>query len=194
MNDTDVQLTITDCKPKLHKNYKLVLQIWLVNNNVVLGSTKMLIQEHVALGKIRFCRTISTEAPQGCVVSPLLFSLYMKCTPKDPPFKLLKFADDTTLIGLINDSDKSACRQEVKELAVWCSLNNLELNTLKIVEMIVDFRRKKLIVILNSTLCTMVTGIITSINQDKHLFGVLGIDGGGCNWTHVLYVASFMPM
>ncbi len=26
------------------------------------------------------------------------------------------------------------------ELAVWCSLNNLELNTLKTVEMIVDFR------------------------------------------------------
>ncbi len=28
-----------------------------------------------------------------------------------------------------------------QELAVWCSLNNLELNTLKTVEMIVDFRR-----------------------------------------------------
>ncbi len=40
-----------------------------------------------------------------------------------------------------NPSDESAYRQEVKELAVWCSLNNLELNTLKTVEMIVDFRR-----------------------------------------------------
>ncbi len=48
---------------------------------------------------------------------------------------------DTTLIGLIQDGDESACRQEVKELAVWCSLNNLELNTLKTVEMIVDFKR-----------------------------------------------------
>ncbi len=28
--------------------------------------------------------------------------------------------------------------KEVKELAVWCSLNILELNTLKIVEMIVE--------------------------------------------------------
>ncbi len=113
------------------------------------------------------------------VLSPHCSSLSTRndCTPKDPPVKLLKFADDTTLIGLINDSDKSAYRQEVKELAVWCSLNNLELNTLKIV----DFRRKKLILILNSTLCTIVTGIITSINQDKHLFGVLGIDGCGCN-------------
>ncbi len=55
MNDTDAQAPNTDCKPKLHKNYKLVLQIWLVNHNVVSGSTKMLIQEHVKLGKIRIC-------------------------------------------------------------------------------------------------------------------------------------------
>ncbi len=58
MNDTEVQALNTDCRPKLHKNDKLVLQIWLVNNNVVPGLTKMLIQEHVALGKIRFCHTI----------------------------------------------------------------------------------------------------------------------------------------
>ncbi len=97
----------------------------------------------VRLGKFSSStRTISTGAPQGCVLSPLLFSLYTNdCTSKDPSVKLLKFADDTTLIGLIQDGDESAYRQEVKELAVWCSLNNLELNTLKTVEMIVDFRR-----------------------------------------------------
>ncbi len=87
-------------------------------------------------------RTISTGAPQGCVLSPLLFSLFMNDrTSKDPSVKLLKFADYTTLIGLIQDGDESAYRQEVKELAVRCILNNLELNTLKTVEMIVDFRR-----------------------------------------------------
>ncbi len=104
-------------------------------------------QQLVRLGKFSSStRTTSTGAPQGCVLSPLLFSLYTNdCTSKDPSVKLLKFADDTTLIGLIQDGDESAYRQEVKELAVWCSLNNLELNTLKTVEMIVDFRRNPLL-------------------------------------------------
>ncbi len=61
-----------------------------------------------------------------CSLPTALLSLY---TSKDPSVKLLQFADDTTLIGLIQDGDESAYRQEVKELAVWCSLNNPELNT-----------------------------------------------------------------
>ncbi|KAK3547774.1 hypothetical protein QTP86_029917 [Hemibagrus guttatus] len=55
--------------------------------------------------------------------------------------KLLMFADVTTLIGLISDGDESAYRGEMDRLLSWCSMNNLELNSLKTVEMIVDFRK-----------------------------------------------------
>ncbi len=131
-------------------------------------------QQLVRLGKFSSSTcTTSTGAPQGCVLSPLLFSLYTNdCTSKDPSVKLLKFADDTTLIGLIQDGDESAYRQEVKELAVWCSLNNLELNTLKTVEMIVDFRRNPPalppLTIMNSTVTAVESFrfLGTTISQD----------------------------
>ncbi|KAK3571712.1 hypothetical protein QTP86_017851, partial [Hemibagrus guttatus] len=85
---------------------------------------------------------ISTGSPQGYVLSPLLFSLYTNgCTSGLQSVKFLKFADDTTLIGLISDGDESAYRGEMDRLVSWCSMNNLELNSLKTVEMIVDFRK-----------------------------------------------------
>ncbi len=88
-------------------------------------------QQLVKLGKFSSStHTISTRAPQGCVLSPLLFSLYTNdCTSNDPSVKLLKFADDTTLIGLIQDGDESAPDIQLFNLLSVSSHNNLELNT-----------------------------------------------------------------
>jgi len=70
---------------------------------------------------------------------PLLFSLHTNdCTAKDPSVKLLKIADDTTVICLIHNGNESAYRLEVDQLTVLCSHNFLELNMLKTVEMIVE--------------------------------------------------------
>ena len=57
--------------------------------------------------------------------------------------KILKFADDTTVIGLITNSDESEYRDQVNKLISWCNDNYLELNVNKTKAMIVDYNRKK---------------------------------------------------
>ncbi len=74
-------------------------------------------------------------------------------------------------------------RQEVKELDVWCSLNNLELKTLKTVEMIVDFRRNPPalppLTIMNSTVTAVEsfrflgTTISQDLKWDNHIVSIV---------------------
>ncbi len=86
--------------------------------------------------------TLSTGAPQGCVLSPLLFTLLTHdCTAKFSSNHIIKFADDTTVVGLISNNDETHYREEVAQLAEWCGTNNLSLNVGKTKEVVLDFRR-----------------------------------------------------
>ncbi len=103
-------------------------------------------RQHVKLEKhVSDSWTIITSFPQGCVLFPLLFSLYTNnCTSSHQSVKLLKFAYDIGFIGVISGVD------EIDHLVTWCRLNNLELSTLNTVQMIVDFRKNTAALI---TLC-----------------------------------------
>jgi hypothetical protein len=55
----------------------------------------------------------------------------------------MKLADDTTIVGLINNNDKTAYKEEVGTLTVWFQVNSLSLNIRKTKELIVNFRRNQ---------------------------------------------------
>lgn len=55
----------------------------------------------------------------------------------------IKFADDTTVLGLITGADETAYRKEVADLVDWCHKNYLLLNADKTKEIIVNPRRRE---------------------------------------------------
>ncbi|KAK1785836.1 hypothetical protein P4O66_003119 [Electrophorus voltai] len=88
--------------------------------------------------------TLSTGAPQGCVLSRLLYLLYTyDCVATSNSTTIVKFVDDTVAMCLISDNEERAYLGEIKHLENWCQENNLLLNISKTKELIVDCSKKQ---------------------------------------------------
>ncbi len=88
--------------------------------------------------------TTNTGGPQGCVLSAFLFVVYTNLLAmNNNKIKIIKYADDTVVIGLIENNDETDYRNAIDFVSEWCSQNFLNLNVTKTKEVITDFRRKK---------------------------------------------------
>ena len=99
--------------------------------------------QHVKVNKaISDPRCISTGAPQGCVSSPVLFTLYTNgCVSKTPNNYIVKFSDDTAILSLLHrDQDTSVYHSEIKQFTDWCKSHHLIVNVGKTEEIIFDPR------------------------------------------------------
>ncbi len=69
-------------------------------------------------------------APQGCVSSPFLFTLYTDdCKSDSVNTYILKFSDDTVLLSLLGSEDDLSMHQYCMDrLVEWCERNSLVIN------------------------------------------------------------------
>ncbi|XP_035812432.2 uncharacterized protein LOC118471519 [Amphiprion ocellaris] len=86
--------------------------------------------------------TCSIGAPQGTVLSPFLFTLYTSdFRYNSDTCHMQKFSDDTAIVACIRGGEEGEYRDLVKDFVGWCQRNNLQLNTTKTKEVVLDFRR-----------------------------------------------------
>ena len=115
------------------------LQLWILNyltNQPQYVRTKLEISGSI---------TLNTGAPQGCVLSPVLFVLYTNdLQSNQDSIKIIKYADDTAVIGLITDNNSNDYIKSIEYVNNWCDVNYLNLNVSKTKEVIWDFRRNRI--------------------------------------------------
>lgn len=83
-------------------------------------------------GEKSHCITPNSSVPQGSVLSPLLFALFINDLAPLINSNLLLFADDLKVFRKINDhEDARALQVDIDTISNWCDLNGLELNIKK---------------------------------------------------------------
>ncbi len=102
---------------------------FMVNSNTYFSSNKV----------------INVGSPQGTCISPALFTIYTDdCRSECDRVKVVKFADDTAILGLLDDTHESFSlfTSEIERFVSWCERHSLHLNVSKTKDMVIDFRIK----------------------------------------------------
>ncbi len=132
--------------------------------------------------------TISTGAPQGCISSPVLFTLYTnEYTCGTANNYVIEFSDDTAILGVMYDtSDTAVYEHEIQNFVHWCNKHFLILSIMKTKKMetthqniaqVDSYRYLGIHIDNNLTWRAQVENVCTTVQQWLHFLRRLSVFG-----------------
>ena len=96
-------------------------------------------------GKNSEWATISAGVPQGSILGPLFFLVYMNDLADDLKGNVKMFADDTSLFSAVNDVNRTAeeLNSDLETVGFWAWQLKMQFNAEKTVELIFSIKRVK---------------------------------------------------
>ena len=96
-------------------------------------------------GSISSTKVVDTGVPQGSILGPLLFLIYINDSPRvNPLFNIVMYANNTTLYcNLSNNTNKKNLNSELYKLSEWLASNKLSLNAQKTKFMVFHSMQRK---------------------------------------------------
>ena len=106
-----------------HQRLLLKLKAHGIANDVINWIEKWLTQRRqraIVVGEILNWKSVLSGVPQGSVLGPILFLIYINDLEDDISSKVLKFADDTKLFRKVtNVTDKQSLQDDLDKLVKW---------------------------------------------------------------------------
>ena len=90
-------------------------------------------------------RPVNIGVPQGSILGPLLFLIYVNDLSNSTTISPRLFADDTSLVlsSPSIPSLRQTCNNELCNLKSWCDANYLQVNPSKCVSLIIPFKQNE---------------------------------------------------
>ncbi|CAM4663342.1 unnamed protein product [Lepidochelys olivacea] len=83
-------------------------------------------------GELSGWREVTSGVPQGSVLGPILFNLFITDLGTESGSVLIKFADDTKLGGIANlEKDRDIIQEDLDDLVNWSNSNRMKFNSEK---------------------------------------------------------------
>ncbi|CAM5155546.1 unnamed protein product [Natator depressus] len=90
------------------------------------------LQRVLLKGELSGWREVTSGVPQGSVLGPILFNLFITDLSTKSGSVLIKFADDTKLGGIANlEKDQDIIQEDLDDLVNWSNSNRMKFNSEK---------------------------------------------------------------